>query len=135
MKQTILFTLLGIFISGLCIAQETIYEDLSCIETHELIQLHIDDPNFVIIDFRPEEKYNKIHLENAIYVDVLSDTIDNYLENLNKEKTYLIYCTIGRRSSVALKKMKKLKFKNVYHLYEGIKEWDEQGFDVISAQK
>ena len=135
MKRIISFILLSFIINGFCIAQKSIYKDLTCIETFKLIQEFKNDTNFVIIDFRPEKMYKAKHIENSICYDVFSDNIDDYLNTLNKEKVYLIYCAIGYRSSIALKKMKKLNFETVYHLYKGIREWDKQGFEVISTKK
>jgi len=122
-----------VIITPVCFSQEKEKEDISCKEVYELIQKNRTNTNFVIIDFRPEEKYEKIHLENAIYYDVFLDDIDEWLKKLDKSKTYLIYCSVGYRSGIALKKMKALNFKNVYHLYEGIFEYQKQGYKVITS--
>jgi len=109
-------------------------EDVTCKQAYELIKKHESDSNFVIIDFRPEKKYMEAHIKNALFLDVFSENADKWLSILDKEKTYLIYCTIGHRSSIALKKMKELDFKNLYHLYEGLKIWEKEGYEII-AQK
>ena len=135
MKRIISFILLSFLINGFCIAQKPIYKDLTCIETFELIQEFKDDTNFIIIDFRPKKMHNAKHIKNSICYDVFDNNINDYLNSLDKEKIYLIYCAIGYKSSIALKKMKKLNFKTIYHLYKGIREWDKQGFEVISTEK
>jgi len=109
-------------------------EDLSSQQTYDLIQTHKNDSSFVIIDFRPAEKYNAAHIENAIYYDVFSDSVDNWLNTLDKNNTYLIYCTIGHRSGIAFEKMKKMNFKELYHLYQGLDVWEDEGFKVISNE-
>jgi rhodanese-related sulfurtransferase len=106
--------------------------NISCKEVFELIQAHEGDTNFVIIDFRPKEKYAKAHLENAIYYDVFSDSVDVWLETLDKDKTYLIYCTIGHRTGIALEKMREMEFEYVFHMYEGVRVWKEQGYKTLS---
>jgi len=107
-------------------------EDVTCKQAYELIEKHKSDSNFVIIDFRPQEKYNAAHIKNALYLDVFSEYADKWLSILDKDKTYLIYCTIGHRSKIALKKMKDLDFKNLYHLFEGLTIWEKEGYEIIS---
>jgi len=109
-------------------------EDVTCKQAFELIQKHESDSNFVIIDFRPEEKYNAAHIKNALFLDVFSEKADKWLSILDKDKTYLIYCTIGHRSKIALKKMKNLEFKNVYHLYEGLTTWKQKRYETITRE-
>ena len=107
-------------------------ENIICKEAYTLIQKYKSDKDFVIVDFRPEKKYNKAHIKNAIFFDVFSNKIDVWLDSLNRQKTYLIYCTRGNRSSIALNKMKKMGFKNVYHMFQGINSWKKNGYAVIS---
>ena len=109
-------------------------EDITCKQAYELMQKHKSDSNFVIIDFRPEKKYNAAHIKNALFLDVFFDNADKWLGILDKDKIYLIYCTIGHRSSIALKKMKDLDFKNLYHLYEGLTTWKNEGYEVITLK-
>jgi rhodanese-related sulfurtransferase len=109
-------------------------EDISCEQALELIQAHLGDSSFVIVDFRPIEKYKNAYLENAVFYDVFLDDIDEWLDTLDKDKTYLIYCTIGHRSGIALEKMKVMGFKNVYHMYEGVRKWKELGYETLSIE-
>jgi rhodanese-related sulfurtransferase len=73
------------------------------------------------------------HIEDAIYYDVFSEDFNNWVSLLNKNKTYLLYCTVGNRSGIALNRMKQMGFNNLYHLFEGIKEWKKQGFVTIES--
>jgi len=54
--------------------------------------------------------FSKEHIEGAIYHDVFAADIDEWLQSLDKTKTYLIYCTIGHRSGIAFNKMKEMGF-------------------------
>ena len=72
--------------------------------------------------------YQEEHIENSIYCDVFSAEFDGWVNGLNKDKIYLLYCNAGKRSKVALEKMKEIGFKNLYHLYEGIRIWKSQGY-------
>ncbi|HJX72503.1 MAG TPA: rhodanese-like domain-containing protein [Bacteroidales bacterium] len=82
-------------------------------------------PLFVLSE---EYHPHRLHIENSIYHDVFSEDFEDWLSQLNKEKIYLLYCNVGHRSGIALNKMKEMGFKNLYHLYEGIREWIKQGF-------
>ena len=106
-------------------------ENISCQQAFDLIQKFSGDSSFVILDPRPQAKYNAAHIADAIYHDVFADDFDAWLNGLDKNNTYLVYCTIGHRSSIVMTKMKKAGFKNLYHLHEGIREWIKQGFPVI----
>ena len=57
-------------------AQNDVIKGVTCHEAFELIQLHLDDPNFVIIDLRPEKMYMDEHIQDAIYYDVFSKQFD-----------------------------------------------------------
>jgi rhodanese-related sulfurtransferase len=107
---------------------------VTCAEAFEMIQAHEGDTNFVIIDFRPKEKYKNAYMENAVFYDVFSDSVDAWLETLDKNKIYVIYCTSGKRTKIALEKMQMMGFWEVYHMHEGIRVWKEQGFKTLSLE-
>lgn len=123
----ILFWVLG---SAPVNAQEQIAKDLTCKESYELIQQHKNDTNFVIVDLRPERLYRMEHIENAIFSDVYSEKFESWANNLNKNKVYLLYCTVGQRSRAGFNKMKDLGFKFLYHLHQGIRTWIKEGYET-----
>lgn len=112
-----------------------IKENITCEQAYELIQKHKDDDNFVIIDFRPIEKYRNAYLENAVFYDIFLKGADEWLDKLDRKKTYLLYCTIGHRSGIALEKMKKMGFENVFHMYEGVRVWKKKGYKTLSIKE
>lgn len=112
-------------------AQENGYRELTCREAFEIIQLHINDPDFVIVDLRPEKMYNDEHIQGAVFFDVFSGQFNDWVNSLNKNKTYLLYCTIGKRSRIGFDKMKSMGFKHLYHMYEGINAWASQGYKTV----
>ncbi len=99
-------------------------------EAFEIIKKNSNNKDFVIIDFRPKEKFKKGFIKNAIYYDIDLSGSERWLEKLDREKTYLIYCTKGRRSALALKKMKKMGFMNIFHLNKGLKQWKKAGYKI-----
>jgi rhodanese-related sulfurtransferase len=78
----------------------------------------------VILDVRNPEQFAQGHLELSINKDLLSGRFVDYLTTLRKERPVLIYCNNGTRSSVGLKLLNELGFKDLFHLEQGIKEWD-----------
>lgn len=106
-------------------------ENITCEQAYDLIQKFQGDTNFIIIDLRPRNMFYEGHIENSIYYDVFSENFDNWVSQLNKDKTYLLYCNAGYRSAIALDKMKQMGFKNLYHMFEGLQEWKKQGFLTV----
>ena len=117
-------------ISG-CINQEAanpetqIIEDITLEEAFALMEDNRYDENFVIIDVRTPEEYAGGHIEKAINMDYYSETFADELDQLDKEKTYLIYCRTDQRSGEALDMMAELGFREVYNMLGGIVRWEE----------
>ena len=62
----------------------------------------------IFLDVRSSEEFNNNHLENAInidYKDILNDENVLNKNNITKDKTILVYCKSGRRSSLVVDKM------------------------------
>jgi len=70
-------------------------------------------------------------LQNAINLDYYSETFRNELNQLDKNKTYLIYCRSGSRSGRALDIMTELNFREVYNMLGGIIDWKADGLPTI----
>lgn len=109
-------------------------KDISCEQAREVIQDRRQDPNFIILDFRTKEMFEAAHIEGAVVHDVFSPDIDTWLESLDKNKVYLIYCTLGQRSGIALEKMKETGFVNILHMHEGISRWRQLGYETVSGK-
>ena len=101
-------------------------EDVTAQEAFTLIQDNRDNPDFVILDVRTPEEFADGHLESAINIDYNADTFRDELDNLDKNKTYLIYCRSGNRSGQALALMEKLNFREVYNISDGIIGWQAE---------
>ncbi|HEX7456552.1 MAG TPA: rhodanese-like domain-containing protein [Candidatus Nanoarchaeia archaeon] len=107
--------------------QAQVIEDITPKEAHSLISDNKESGDFVIVDLRTPDEYASGHIEGATNLDYYSDTFRDELENLDKNKTYLIHCQSGRRSSAALEIMKNLGFKKVYNMTGGMVEWQAKG--------
>jgi rhodanese-related sulfurtransferase len=104
-----------------------IIEDITTDQASTLIEENQNNPDFVILDVRTPAEFDSGHIENAINIDYYSDTFQDELDSLDKDKTYLIYCEVGGRSKDALAIMKGLGFMEVYNMLDGINQWQADG--------
>ena len=122
----------GVTLTGGCVRDETAtIEDITPQEAFTLIQNNQNNPDFVIIDVRTPEELAAEHIENAINIDFYSEAFRDMLNNLDKNKTYLIYCKVGGRSGSALDIMAELNFKEAYNLSGGINQWKAEGLPTV----
>jgi len=141
---------IGAVLTGGCVRTETeppaqeiptqIIEDITPQEAFTLIQENQDNPDFVIIAVRTPEEFAKEHIENAINLDYRSETFRDWLNILDKNKTYLIYyrasgvrCPCGGApiDTQALNIMFMLDFREVYNMLGGINGWKAEGLPTI----
>ena len=93
-------------------------------------QLIAETNNHVVLDVRTPEECNEGIIAEAIQIDFLADhDFASALENLDKQKTYFVYCRSGNRSAQACNYMTMKGFKT-YNLMNGIMGWDGE---VISS--
>ena len=121
-----------------------ILKDVSAEETLELIEENSENPDFVILDVRTPSEFKNGYLEGAQNIDYYAGikknekTNDFYpeafreeLQNLDKNKTYLIYCASGNRSGKALKIMDEMGFTKAYNMLGGFEEWSSKGLPFV----
>ncbi len=97
--------------------------DVTVAQAQQMID---SDKNLVIIDVRTPEEYEAGHIPNAINIDFYSNDFQNLINDLDKDKKYLVYCRSGRRSANTLKMMKEMGFKNTYNMLGGMLKWQGQ---------
>lgn len=73
-----------------------------------------------ILDVRTKEEFEESHIEDAINIDIYSPHFEGAITDLDKTKSYLVYCTSGGRSLQATMFMRKNGFANVENLGGGI---------------
>lgn len=102
--------------------------DVDAKEAFDLINTY--NGKLTILDIRTASEYSAGHIKGAINIDFYSKDFKYKLSLLDKDKTYLLYCRTGNRTSKALAYFKELGFKKVYHLYGGISDWQNSGLPV-----
>lgn len=85
----------------------------------------------VLLDVRTADEFQSGYLLGAIQYDYYeTESFETALDQLDRDKTYLVYCRSGGRSSNAMSMMKAMGFKEVYNLKGGILAWRKAGLAV-----
>ncbi len=121
----------GVLLITGCKTPSQIIGDITVQEAFDLREEEQDNPDFAIIDVRTPAEYAEGHLENAVNIDFRADDFEDRVDELDKDKTYVIYCRSGFRSAGARDAMKELGFSEVYNVLGGITGWTAAGFPVV----
>lgn len=83
----------------------------------ETFKEKVEEVPGIVIDVRTPKEFSAGHLKLADHnYDLLSGEFEQKLENLDKNKTYYLYCRTGNRSGKAAGIMKSNGFENVYNV-------------------
>ncbi|HYG36326.1 MAG TPA: rhodanese-like domain-containing protein [Clostridia bacterium] len=86
--------------------------------------------NIVVLDIRTPEEFQDGHIAGAINIDFLDKDFEKNIAGLDKNKSYLLHCASGNRSSRSLPVLKKQQFQSIYHLDGGMNAWKKAGMPV-----
>jgi rhodanese-related sulfurtransferase len=83
-----------------------------------------EDNNSIVIDVRTQDEVDAGMIPNSIHIDIYKGQgfIDE-INQLDKAKSYYVYCRSGARSGQACTLMNQLGFDNAYNLVGGINDW------------
>ena len=95
-------------------------------------QAKTQEAGVVTLDVRTPGEFVSGHLVNALNIDVEGSQFDAEIGKLDKEATYAVYCRSGRRSQVAIDRMKDAGFKNLVNLNAGVQEWAAAGLPLVT---
>jgi rhodanese-related sulfurtransferase len=99
-------------------------QNLDAQKAYDLIKENANNPDFEIIDVRTSEEFADAHIPQAININIGSPDFKSILEKKDKNKTYLLYCRTANRSKQALDMMNQMQFREAYHIFGGIREWE-----------
>jgi len=85
------------------------------------------DRQNVILDVRTPREFDIGHIRGAVNIDLKSADFEKKIAQLDRSKTYLIYCRTGLRGTAAAKKMHSAGFKHLFNLDGGIAAWWQAG--------
>jgi len=96
----------------------------------EFDKLRKENKDAVVLDVRTKKEYQEGHIAGSKLIDFNSPDFDKEIAKLDKDKTYLVHCAAGGRSSRACKKMDAMNFSKVYNLQGGMGAWEKAGKPV-----
>ena len=119
-----------IFSLSVAACTKQVIADITPQVASKLVAENRDDPDFIIIDVRTPEEFAAGHIENAINLDFRSEGFEDSINELDKNKTYLVYCRTAYRSRSAVNIMEELDFNEIYHMLGGIVQWEAEGLPI-----
>jgi rhodanese-related sulfurtransferase len=136
MRLRVVFSLICFLLAGTIVAEaksgdNRVLKDVTAEEAFDIIKSNAENPDFVVLDVRTPDEFNDGHLENAGNIDFYAGTFKDELSKLDKNRTYLIYCSTGNRSGKSLKIMKGMGFTAVYNMLGGFKGWKSKGLPFV----
>ena len=99
----------------------------SSIDSKEAYGLIKADSNITILDVRTAKEFADGHVAGAVNIDVNQTDFAQKIDELDRSKTYIVYCRSGRRSRKAVGIMAAKGFKNLYNVSDGFVGWNKNG--------
>jgi len=84
----------------------------------------MNESDVVILDVRTPAETAQGMIPGAIKMNIQEPDFDDQIKKLDPEKTYLVYCKAGGRSSRACSKMEGFGMKKLYNLEGGYTAWE-----------
>lgn len=132
MRKFIIFLALGVSFS---FVQTDLIGQVKMASPKKLSNKIKSNSNIVIIDLRTDEEVKAGMIEGAVQLDFYGDGFEDTMGELDKSKTYYIYCKSGGRSSQAARFMEDLGFKTVFDLEGGITQWQAEGYELKANEQ
>lgn len=93
----------------------------------------LKDESVLLLDTREFAEYNVSHLAGAKHMGY--DNPDYaLLDEVDKSKPIVVYCSIGKRSEDIGNELEKRGFTNVCNLFGGIFDWTNRGLPVLNTE-
>lgn len=121
----------GLLMMTSATAQENVVKDLTAIDFNEQLRA---TPDGVVLDLRTTSELQSGVIQGAQQLDYYDRDFKEKLKNLDRDKPYFVYCAAGARSRKAADQMKKLGFKKVFNLKDGITGWVDAELPTVPYQ-
>jgi len=108
-------------------ADDVVVQHVNASDAAKLIN---ENPDYIILDVRTPLEYKYSQIENAININYYSLSFKESLEQLDKNKTYIVHCHSGVRSGKTLPIMLSAGFKHIIHMDGGMKAWKQAKLPV-----
>ncbi len=121
------FKLFSILVLLCCFITACDKENIDSISVQEVDQLQQNlNQEYVIIDVRTPEEFEKGNVSGAQNVDVKSDSFKEQIGTYDRENKYIVYCRSGKRSAKAYGIMKELGFTNLLNMDGGYLKYQDE---------
>ncbi|WP_414469952.1 rhodanese-like domain-containing protein [Methanobacterium sp. ACI-7] len=104
-------------------SEDQLMDTISPQDALKLIKEHEDDSNFEILDIRSDREFESGHIPKAKSLHYEGHEFKKKVDNLDKEKEYVIYCKSGVRGGYFLNQMKESGFKKAHNIQGGFLGW------------
>lgn len=94
------------------------------INAREFEDIRKSNSNAVVLDVRTDREFQQHNIPGALHINLQSRSFSDKIDELDKSKTYLVYCRSGRRSAMACKLMQNKGFQDCQNLSGGIMSWE-----------
>ncbi len=121
---------LSLFMLSLGAFAQTADKDSIQVLSLEKFEKMMSKKKNMLVDVRTPEEVSEGQIAGALNINFLGENFATEIQNLNKNKTYLLYCRSGSRTRKAADQMQKAGFKKVYMLEGGLTAWKEAGKPV-----
>lgn len=95
------------------------------------VQEALNHNGAVYLDAREFKEYSISHIPGASFIGC-DQWSPSSIQSLSKDKTLIVYCSVGYRSEKIAMKIKALGYNQVYNLYGSIFEWVNEGHPLES---
>jgi len=120
--------------AGDAAATSTTVTDVDAAGAARLLAAHRQRGNLVILDIRTAGEFKEGRIDGSTNLDFYSNDFRQQVAKLERDKTYLVYCASGGRSLESLGLFRRLGFKTVFHLQDGIQGWLQAEMHVTKVQ-
>lgn len=111
--------------------KQKIYQMIETDEAATLLGERLGKDDFVLLDMRTKAEYLESHIDGAVNRDYYADGLSEWLDTLDKDKTYLLLCRTQVRSGATAKLMQEKGFKYIYWMNGGMTKWLNEGRDAV----
>lgn len=90
----------------------------------------IEEEGCRIVDVRTPAEFGQGHLEDAVNIDSYAPDFRSRLEQLDRDRPYVVYCKKGLRGAKAMEILRQAGFARVYNISGGYDRWAAGGHPV-----
>ena len=95
----------------------------------------ISSEDAILLDVRTLEEYSRAHIQGSTNINIADPEFTSKINLLQKDKTILIHCLSGSRSSACANYLNQMGFKIIYTLKQGLMEWNHQGYALEKSDQ